>query len=468
MEKEEQAVNSMLYSTLHQVHNVPPEYTPIDLRRQLVKEMVNNKDTIYPLVKEDLRKLDISYYELIRDVADNKFIPLKPCLKLLRIFLVEPIRVVVPKVSRTEKGGRGGTKKVVWIGQELFAFTSDSNLPSKSFRITLVYNGIRYVAPCLPRAIVNIETRLEYLTENVEGAIEDCTKALDMVPSSEAQVALSQMQVYLKASDTILRGLNMHLGTSSAEAEDSPLVPVPSTGVAPSRKRRRLSEEDGDGASGAQKQKLTEGLTASDNCQMEPFRCACGMMFDSKDELDGHLNTMHQQYYKCSQEGCEKIYTTRDSAWRHFRQNHLNRYHYKCPDCGKKEDDPNAMKKHMSDKHGSAKSQLYCKKCNKTFPQKNKFLLHQKLCGNKVKPFVCNEDGCYKAFRSKYWLQLHKKSVHSQAGEPTVCYPCPYVDCKREYRSKQALVHHQKEAKHTKEDIERERLERQQEQEENR
>ena len=105
------------------------------------------------------------------------------------------------------------------------------------------------------------------------------------------------------------------------------------------------------------------------------------------------------------------------------------------------------IKQHMDKKHQIAGFALKCEGCERLFGQKNKFERHKLTCGNKVKPFSCSEAGCPKAYRSKWMLDNHMKTVHPGVDQDPVTFTCEF--CAKILGSKQALDLHRRQ-KHTK------------------
>lgn len=425
----------------------------------MYREMILQRDSILPILQPDLRELDLSYYELVKLMGDEtRYPPLKVTIKLLRLFLLLPVRVVIPKVTKIEKKNRRST--IFWGAEEIFGIDSDKELGNSAFKINLVWNGLKYVAPLVNKAIGNLQHTYQGMLENIHDAIGSTKQVLDIIPPSTLSVGVSQAMVYLKAADNVLQTAKLHTGYAHVSQEDSPFVPVGTDeGPTKSRKRKRLPSQDGaPAAAGAPEDQpstqLTPGLPVGADCTMEFGRCGCGMLFPTKEELDAHIKTLHENNYLCSKEGCDHIYPGKDSCWRHYRTAHLKRYHYCCRECDPPyhHDDPFTMKKHLADRHGG-QSELKCEKCGKVEAQKSKFELHKRKCGHHVKLFFCSEANCYKGFRSKYWLTQHVKSVHRKEGEAPIDFPCPYPGCVRKYSSKQARVKHQKDCKHTTADI---------------
>ena len=98
-------------------------------------------------------------------------------------------------------------------------------------------------------------------------------------------------------------------------------------------------------------------------------------------------------------------------------------------------------KRHMEKKHQIAGLALKCEGCGRLFGQKN-FERHKLTCGNKMKPFSCTEAGCPKAYRSKWMLDNHMKTVHPGVDQNPVTFTCEF--CAKTLGSKQALGFTQK------------------------
>ena len=105
------------------------------------------------------------------------------------------------------------------------------------------------------------------------------------------------------------------------------------------------------------------------------------------------------------------------------------------------------MKKHMEKEHNISGLASKCEGCGRLSGQKNKYETHRVICKNEVRPFICSEPGCPKAYRTKWMYDNHMRTLHPGVDKDPVTFTCEY--CAKNLGSKQALDTHRKQ-KHLK------------------
>ena len=117
----------------------------------------------------------------------------------------------------------------------------------------------------------------------------------------------------------------------------------------------------------------------------------CGQTYRQLKEHIRKKHTVPTTTFKCTVEGCNKVYVDKNDLSAHYDKTHTS---VQCEQCGYTGTKRN-MKRHMITKHTS----------------------------NELKPFQCKFDGCGKGFASSKRLREHE-NVHTGAKP----YKCPHCD----------------------------------------
>ena len=186
------------------------------------------------------------------------------------------------------------------------------------------------------------------------------------------------------------------------------------------------------------------------NTSLGQYECHCGLEFTDSNQLTQHINSTYSGgVWACSFLGCTSptVYKSASSVREHYRTIHKNIFHYQCKLCQYGHEEETTIKQHLERKHKIAGMALKCTNCGRLFGQKNKFESHILICGNEVRPFICPEPGCPKAYRSKWSFDNHMRTVHPKPDQDPITFTCEY--CAKNLDSKQALDTHRKQ-KHLK------------------
>ncbi|XP_027206012.2 uncharacterized protein LOC113799560 [Dermatophagoides pteronyssinus] len=143
----------------------------------------------------------------------------------------------------------------------------------------------------------------------------------------------------------------------------------------------------------------------------------------------------HNHSKCCTFPGCTDEFANEDSL-----EAHVNRFHrftkpFECDECLEKFYSSRMLNKHLINMH---KRFLYsCNQC--TFKTNNKSVLTKhEQCHSSVKPFECQEQGCYRRFRSRYQLSSHQRHRHCQRKD----FHCTQQGCEREFKTNAQLRQH--------------------------
>ena len=64
---------------------------------------------------------------------------------------------------------------------------------------------------------------------------------------------------------------------------------------------------------------------------MEQNQCSCGLLFNSREDLNTHIAGHKPSNWNCSQ--CSKVYDSRDVLYKHYREKHIGVFQYNCQEC---------------------------------------------------------------------------------------------------------------------------------------
>ena len=268
------------------------------------------------------------------------------------------------------------------------------------------------------------------------------------------KTAFGLIHKHLQAVISIASSAN--LATGKASIPELPQFPA----AAPSAPRRSRKRSAAATATATQANEGDEGQTGETGTQegepptkqplvssrMESNQCCCGLKFDTRQDLETHLDASHPKgCWPCSLEGCGKSYSTGSKVWKHYRQTHLGIYHHYCvdKDCNYGNDEITTVKYHQEIAHG-IRTDVRCPNpnCDRPFSQKNKLENHKKICGHKMKVFPCEVPDCPRAFRSQASLLHHMKTDHPQLDKSPLRFSCP--DCQKKFKTKLGLKEHSK------------------------
>ena len=108
-----------------------------------------------------------------------------------------------------------------------YLFHRDKKAGKGSDLLLMVWNGIDYYAPALPKEIVNLTKSTTSATTHLGDAIKLIEKVSD-IPGSTASDVLMKSLWYMRAAKSHLERAQLATGTAST-AQKMPDVPVPSS-----------------------------------------------------------------------------------------------------------------------------------------------------------------------------------------------------------------------------------------------
>lgn len=154
----------------------------------------------------------------------------------------------------------------------------------------------------------------------------------------------------------------------------------------------------------------------------------CKKHFLSKDERDKHETSEHSDediiWYKCDQEGCDKIYKNKISLKKHILVKHTDsKIWYNCDKCDSKFPLKESLKQHILFVHTD--KYIQCDLCDKKVKTQGGLKSHKKHIHNiSVTWFKC--DLCDHKSKTKSALTKHKSDIHHIGLVWIKCQKCNY------------------------------------------
>ena len=358
----------------------------------------------------------MSYKEAVTEIItqDN----LEPILELLSNFILagisvvigHPIIVVKPSIERKQDANLIPVTN--YCANVDYLFHKDKKAGKGSDHFLMVWNGIDYYAPTLPKEIVNLTKSTTSTTTHLGDAIKLIEKVSDDIPGSTASDALMKSLRYMRAAKSHLE--RAQLATSTASMTQKTLdVPVQSSlparsvakiehkcvastlGVAPPAKMLKESDE----AFTKRKKEYEEkvALIATRDTCLGKNQCCCGEMFEDEDSLNTHLDTVHTDPKSWICPHCGDAFSSKGKLWQHVCH-HMGKYKYYCDCkyfdkkkldeegnpieqvCTKGSDEEMYILFHCKKVHGVGKAKLRCQHCNKPQISNHTKKEHEKVC----------------------------------------------------------------------------------------
>ena len=435
------------------VHGWPSGHTFKNLKREVILKLLDERDDMCTLLDPHLQKQSLSYRDAVLEIIkrDND----EPIPEALGDFVLAaisattqiPIYVIKPIVERTLDVNN---RPVTQYGAEVdFLFRKDKQRGKGANLVIMVYNGLDYYAPTLPKEISKMTrnscTAITHLSDAI-GLVEDI---LEDLPSSLARDSLTKSLSYMRAGSTHLKCTSLTTGTADVTSlpTERP-VPHPiseaaaaktahkrassTVSVRPPEKRKKETDEDFGKRQEAYRAAVQKA--ADRDTKLGRNQCPCGETFAKFQELLDHNANSHPDptSLKCSK--CDKVYKSKGNLWTHVRHHFKKYYHYcdveyldetdldqdgnpKKKRCEKGADEVTSVEYHREVYHGVGKASVRCKHCDKPQMSNRGRLTHEKVCDEGP-----NKDGgptdycdiCDYNCRSKSTLRNHYKTQHPE------------------------------------------------------
>ena len=238
-----------------------------------------------------LQDTDKSSREIMEEIGEcNLQVNIHIAITCIRLFLCIPI--VLLKPSWKKVAGKPRQYDII----EWHVVLSDKQ-KSPGDKLFCVRNGDNYCVPTIPTPIANLDTNLSNVEDNIDEGKDIINEIKDMIPESKIKDAVIEMEKQISFAGELLATFNMatggaHLGAKFSQIEfggPSVLSRLPTRGPPPEKVKTHtvsVPPKDTDQDDNAQYTQLTytEETTA-----MEQNQCPCGLLFNSREDLNTHI-----------------------------------------------------------------------------------------------------------------------------------------------------------------------------------
>ena len=171
----------------------------------------------------------------------------------------------------------------------------------------------------------------------------------------------------------------------------------------------------------------------------------CGQSFSSKNKMERHIKTIHEDIKDFTCEYCRKELTSSHGLKSHIESIHMGIKH-KCPHCENDYSTQQALKKHVQTTH-SQDTCYICNQCGKSFPTSGRLENHKyvhedgQLTGwpNENGKFPCQD--CGKEYANLPGLRVHIDVVH-KGLKNHICHLCGQSFGRRSCLAAHKQTHH--------------------------
>ena len=172
---------------------------------------------------------------------------------------------------------------------------------------------------------------------------QDVKQVIGKIPTkAKINGALQQMSIHLRAAAQIAETVRFECGVGDTTAVSQLPVPLQTGATEPIlRKQKRADETTAEGEPAPKH--CADGFDHKD-CELIPWQCQCGKVFDTTNNLKHHITVIHKndnwsctgewEYDDGSVEPCPQICSDHFALWKHFRTLHQGRYLYYCDIAG--------------------------------------------------------------------------------------------------------------------------------------
>ena len=437
-----------------------------DMLKKLEKHLDKSKFTYEQAVTEIINRDNL---ELIPDLLGD-FI-----LAAISIVMGLPIIVIKPSIERMQDANLLPVTN--YHASVDYLFHKDKNVGKGPNLVMLVWNGIDYYCPALPREIVQLTRSATRVTTHLTDAIRLLDHVLNDIPGSNASDAISKVLRYVRAGKCHLEWAHLTTGAASTAPKEID-VPVPrslpaddaakmahkraaSSRVIPvPEKRAKESESDFKQRKKAYDKEVTQ-LAARSTC-LEKNQCPCGKVFKNEDELETHMATMHTDPKAWVCPKCKKTLGSKGKLWQHVRH-HLGKYKYYCDckyfDANKLDEEGNPIEQtctrgsdeesyilfHREKDHKVSRAKICCKYCDNPMISNRSKKEHEKICPSSGTPKeeatdfceICDYSCRGKGSLRNHMNVEHPENVSLKKGKRWRC-----TLCKKVYRSRSGATQH--------------------------
>nr|XP_022309703.1 zinc finger protein 76-like [Crassostrea virginica]XP_022309705.1 zinc finger protein 76-like [Crassostrea virginica] len=189
---------------------------------------------------------------------------------------------------------------------------------------------------------------------------------------------------------------------------------------------------------------IAAGLTTDEKTMVfgeKAYRCSfdgCGRLYTTQHHLKVHERShTGVRPFKCDYEGCGKAFATGYGLKSHTRV-HTGEKPYKCPEecCDKGFKTSGDLQKHVRTHTGERPFKCPFEGCERSFTTSNIRKVHIRTHTGE-RPYICNEEGCGRAFAS---ATNYKNHIRIHTGEKP--YVCTVQGCGKRFTEYSSLYKH--------------------------
>ena len=440
-----------LFANVHKMaYGWPDKYTSKVLKNEVIVNLVDKRAAYIKDLRTHLDKTKLTYKEAVEMIRDLDEDPIPSnlgdfVLAAISKVIGKTITLVKPVIERQKD--RNGRNTTVYNCEVEYLFTKDANKKPSSDMLVMVYNGIDYYSPAVPKPIAKLTSGATIGKTFLNDAIKQIEEVFENVPPSESRQSLSKALRFMGAAKDCLIATRLTTGTT-VKTDGVKQIPVPepltsTQSAKASRKRASASlkiippvKEKGDTEEEytAKKVKYDEALKkeASRYCKMAPNQCFCGKEFTSKDLMEAHKQSQHlaSKTWQCPE--CEKFIGSGPKLWTHVRH-HWGRWYFYCDvqyedkadkdDKGKPKkkicavvsDERSYMEFHREAFHEVGHTNIRCRHCDYPQISNRHKLAHEDICeeGDTEAGVVTDKcTYCEYGCRGKSTLRNHLSQYH--------------------------------------------------------
>ena len=459
----------------------PEGFTYRHLKWDIIVNLIDEREDMLKKLDKHLDKSKFTYEQAVMEIINRDNLEAIPDLLgdfiLAAISIVTGLPIIVIKPSIEQMQDANLMPVTNYHASVDYLFHKDKNAGKGPNLVMLVWNGINYYCPALPREIVQLTRSTTRATTHLTDAIRLLDRVLNDIPGSNASADISKALRHMWAGKSHLERAQLTTGTATPAPKDievsvphslpsadaakmahkraasSRVIPVP-------EKRAKESESDFKQRRKVYEKEVT--LLASCNTCLEKNQCPCGEVFPTEDELETHMASTHTDPKAWVCPKCNDTLSSKGKLWQHVRH-HLGKYKYYCDckyfDAKKLDEERNPIEQtcirgsdeesyilfHHKKEHNVGRAKIRCQYCDKPQISNRSKKEHEKVCPSSGTPkeeatdfcTICDYSCWEKGSLRNHMNVEHPESVGLKKGKRWRC-----THCKKIYRSRSGAAQH--------------------------
>ena len=445
--------------------------------------LVDERHDVIGKLQTHLDKSKLSYQEAvcaIRDLDTDEPIPEHLgdfILAAISIAINIPIIVVKPIIEHTQDANLRPITQ--YNAETVYLFNVDKAHGTGANLLLMVYNGIDYYAPAVPKQTVCMTRAASTATTQICNAMAQVNTILEHLPGLPACDALSKALSFMGPSKNYIEGACLATGTAVTTnfpvemPIPQPVTPSAATKmahkraaatlkVAPPEKKKRETDEKFEERKKAYKESVAKA--ASRSTTLEENQCVCGEIFTDNVLLQRHMQNVHidKNSWKCPH--CGDTLGSKSHLWMHVRH-HLGKWYYYCnvkyededdlDDKGKPKvkicnivsDESVNMEHHRETVHSFGRCSVRCRYCDKPQSSNRRRTKHEEVCEDgptdpSEPTHFCAVEGCNYSCRGSGTISKHMRTDHPDEVGLAAPKRWSCQKCHKEFKSPGGLKNH--------------------------